>query len=86
MKAITVLLADDHVVVREGLRSLLELEDDIEVVGEARTGREAVQLTQSLLPAVVVMDIAMPLLNGLQAARQILASLPAIRYTFPVRG
>lgn len=76
MKPITVILADDHVVVREGLRSLLELEDDIEVVGEARTGREAVQLTKKLLPTVVVMDISMPLLNGLEAARQILASLP----------
>ncbi len=79
MKPITVVLADDHVVVREGLRSLLELADDIEVIGEARTGREAVQLTRELLPAVVVMDIAMPQLNGLEAARQILASLPATR-------
>ena len=79
MKPITVVLADDHAVVREGLRSLLEMEDDIEVVGEARTGREAVRLTKKLLPSVVVMDISMPLLNGLEATRQILASLPATR-------
>ena len=79
MKPITVLLADDHTVVREGLRVLLEMDDDIEVVGEAKTGREAVQLTRKLLPAVVVMDIAMPLLNGLEATRQILQALPATK-------
>src|SRR5690242_18884832 len=71
MKRITILLAEDHKIVREGLRSLLEHERDIEVVGEAETGRQAVQLTQKLRPAVVVMDIAMPLLNGLEATRQI---------------
>ena len=59
--------------------ALLELHDDIEVVGGAKTGREAVQLTKKLLPEVVVMDSAMPLLNGLEAARQILASLPATK-------
>jgi len=79
MKPITVLLADDHTVVREGIRSLLESEPDIEVVGEAKDGRQAVQLTRELLPAVVVMDIAMPLLNGLEAARQILEAVPATR-------
>lgn len=79
MKPITVLLVDDHTVVREGLRALLEHDDDIEVVGEAKTGREAVRLTTELLPAVVVMDIAMPLLNGLEATRQILKALPATR-------
>lgn len=68
---ITVLLADDHTVVRQGLRKLLEDESDIEVVGEAGTGRDAVQLTTSLRPAVVVMDIAMPKSNGLEATRQI---------------
>jgi DNA-binding NarL/FixJ family response regulator len=68
---ITVLLADDHMIVRQGLRKLLEAESDIEVVGEAATGRQAVALTQKLRPAVVVMDIAMPLLNGLEATRQI---------------
>lgn len=79
MKPITVVLADDHAVVRAGFRALLEQQPDIEVVGEARTGREAVQLAQKLLPAVVIMDIAMPQLNGLEAARQILASRPATR-------
>jgi DNA-binding NarL/FixJ family response regulator len=76
MKRITVLLAEDHNIVREGFRSLLKHESDIEVVGEAETGRQAVQLTRKLRPAVVVMDIAMPLLNGLEATRQ-------IRKTFP---
>ena len=79
MKRITVLLADDHTVVREGFRALLECEDDIEVVGEAHNGREAVQMTKKLMPAVVVMDIAMPLLNGLDATRQILKAMPSVR-------
>lgn len=76
MKCITVLLAEDHTLVREGFRSLLKREADIEVVGEAETGREAVQLTRKLRPSVVVMDIAMPMLNGLEATRQILKEFP----------
>lgn len=76
MKSITVLLAEDHTIVREGLRTLLRATGDIEVVGEAATGREAVELTRKLRPAVVVMDIAMPLLNGLEATRQILKAVP----------
>ncbi len=79
MKRITVLLAEDHQIVREGLRSLLQHEPDIEVVGEAETGRQAVQLAQKLRPAVVVMDIAMPLLNGLEATRQIRKKVPATK-------
>ena len=79
MKRITVLLAEDHQIVREGLRSLLKHERDIEVVGEAETGRQAVQLTRKLRPAVVVMDIAMPLLNGLEATRQIRKAIPETR-------
>ena len=79
MEKITVLLADDHIVVREGLRMLVEVEGDIEVVGEAKTGREAVAMTLQRHPAVVVMDIAMPMLNGLQATRQILRAAPSTR-------
>jgi len=79
MNRIRVLLAEDHQLVREGFRSLLEHENDIEVVGEAATGREAVQLTRKLKPAVVVMDIAMPLLNGLEATRQIRKEFPAMK-------
>jgi len=79
MKHITVLLAEDHMIVREGFRSLLKSESDIEVVGEAQTGRQAVALAKKLRPAVVVMDIAMPLLNGLEAARQIRQAIPGAK-------
>ena len=79
MKRITVLLAEDHQIVREGFRSLLKSEPDIEVVGEAQTGREAVALVKKLRPAVVVMDIAMPSLNGLEATRQIRKGFPDIK-------
>ena len=79
MKRITVLLAEDHTIVREGFRKMLELEDDIEVVGEAQDGRQAVALVKKLHPAVVLMDIAMPLLNGLEATRQILKAVPGTR-------
>ena len=74
--SITVLLAEDHVVVREGLRILIEADGDIKVVGEAVTGREAVSMAKQLRPDVVVMDIAMPLLNGIQATQQILSGSP----------
>jgi DNA-binding NarL/FixJ family response regulator len=76
MKRTTVLLAEDHQIVREGLRALLKHETDIEVVGEAETGRQAVLLNRKLRPDVVVMDIAMPLLNGLEATRQIRKEFP----------
>lgn len=78
-KPITVLLAEDHTVVREGFRKMLELEGDFEVVGEAQNGRQAVELAAQLQPAVVLMDIAMPLLNGLEATRQILKAKPTQR-------
>lgn len=79
MKCITVLLAEDHTIVRQGLRTLLEAQGDIQVVAEAATGREAVELAGHLHPAVIVMDIAMPVLNGIEAARQILDSVPDTR-------
>jgi len=79
MKRITVLLAEDHTVVREGFRKMLELEDDLEVVGEAEDGRQAIAMVKKLRPAVVLMDIAMPRLNGLQATRQVLKAVPATK-------
>lgn len=79
MNKINVLLADDHTIVRKGLRALLETEETIEVLDEAEDGREALKKTQKLLPDVVVMDIAMPGLNGLEATRQIKKQFPAIK-------
>jgi DNA-binding NarL/FixJ family response regulator len=79
MKKITVLLAEDHTIVREGFRKMLELEEDMEVVGEAQDGRQAAALAKKLSPAVVLMDIAMPLLNGLEATRQVVKALPAAK-------
>ena len=79
MKRITVLLADDHTIVREGFRKMLELEDDLEVVGEAQDGRQAIALVKRLRPEVVLMDIAMPLLNGLEATRQVVKDFPATK-------
>jgi len=80
MKPITVLLADDNQVVREEFRKLLELEDDLEVVGEAINGVQALDLARNLQPALVLMDVTMPgILNGLQATRQILKVAPATK-------
>jgi DNA-binding NarL/FixJ family response regulator len=79
MIPITVLLAEDHMIVREGLRALLNAEADIEVVGEAENGRQAVAYASKLCPDVVVMDIAMPLLNGLEATRQIREHTPSTK-------
>lgn len=76
MKRITVLLADDNKGVRDEFRDLVELEDDLEVIGEAENGRQAVAMVKRLRPAVVLMDIAMPVLSGVQATLQILKSLP----------
>jgi len=79
MRKISVLLVDDHNVVRQGLRALLSAEEDMEVVGEAENGRQAVTQAKKAMPDVVVMDIAMPLLNGLEATRQILKMLPSTK-------
>jgi len=75
---ITVLLADDHSLVRRGFRRILEDDEDIEVVGEAANGDEAIAMTKSLKPTVVVMDVAMPGTNGLAATKKIVADNPAV--------
>ncbi len=75
---VRILLADDHTVMRAGLRLLLERHENFEVVGEAADGREAVEIAAEQKPAVVVMDVAMPHLNGVEAARQILTRNPDI--------
>ncbi|MBC7366904.1 MAG: response regulator transcription factor [Undibacterium sp.] len=76
---ITILLAEDHAIVRQGLCKLLETEGSFVIVGQAQTGRDAVALAAALRPAVILMDIAMPVLNGLAATQQILAADPAAR-------
>lgn len=79
MQKIKVLLADDHIVVRQGLRALLMAEEDIEIVGEADNGRQAIQLVKKFMPDVAIVDIAMPVLNGLEATRQITRSVPSTK-------
>jgi DNA-binding NarL/FixJ family response regulator len=73
------MLADDHRIIREGLRSLLEQQADMNLVGEAENGRDAVRMARKLLPNVLVMDMAMPDLNGIEATRQIRADTPQVR-------
>ncbi|MBW2058696.1 MAG: response regulator transcription factor [Deltaproteobacteria bacterium] len=75
--AIKVLLADDHTIVRNGIRLLLEMEDDIRVVGEAGSGREVVAQVRKVCPDVVIMDIEMPELNGIDAIERVLESCPS---------
>jgi DNA-binding NarL/FixJ family response regulator len=78
-KPISVLIAEDHTMVREGLRMSLALEPDMEIIGEAKNGREAITLAMDLRPDVLLMDIAMPGLNGLEATRQLVKTLPGTR-------
>lgn len=78
MEKIRILLADDHTILRDGIRALLEDELDMELVGEAEDGHTAVKMANQLKPDVVLMDIAMPLLNGLEATRQIKRDQPQI--------
>jgi two-component system, NarL family, response regulator LiaR len=77
--SIRILLAEDHKIVREGTRQLLEKAPDMQIIGEAADGIETVRLAEELLPDVIVMDVRMPQLNGIEAARVIKAKLPAIR-------
>jgi len=77
MKKLRILLADDHIVVRTGLRALLERQPNLEVVGESENGRDTVELAASLAPDVVVMDVGMPILNGIEATKTIVTQRPA---------
>jgi two-component system, NarL family, response regulator NreC len=79
MKRIRILLADDHAVVRQGFKMILSAQPDMEIVGEAGNGREAVDLAEQLHPDIVVMDVAMPELNGIEATRRLAASAPHAR-------
>jgi two-component system response regulator NreC len=79
MKRIRILLADDHAVVRQGFKMILAAQPDMEIVGEAANGREAVELAEQLRPDVVVMDVSMPELNGIEATRRLASSVPHAR-------
>lgn len=76
---IRILIADDHKIVREGLRNLIEKRPEMEVIGEAEDGRTAVKLTKELLPDIIIMDVAMPEMNGIEATRQIIAGAPHVK-------
>jgi two-component system response regulator NreC len=78
MKKLRILLADDHIVMRTGLRALLERQPNLEVVGESENGRETVGLAASLRPDVVVMDVGMPVLNGIEATQMIVTQCPTV--------
>lgn len=77
--SIRILLADDHKIVRDGLRALLKNQSGMEVIAEAGDGRSTVQMVQELLPNVVIMDIAMPDMNGIEATRRIIEEVPTVK-------
>jgi len=78
-RPIRIILADDHQIVRQGLRILLEAEPDMEIIAEADNGRKVLKLAQELLPDVIIMDLSMPELNGIEATRQILSGAPEVK-------
>ncbi len=77
--SIRILLADDHKIVRDGLRTLIEKETGMEVIGEAENGRKALKIAQKIRPNVVIMDVTMPDMNGIEAARKIVTEIPGVR-------
>lgn len=76
---IGILLVDDHAIIRQGLRSLLEKQPDLEVIAEAADGRKAIELVREVLPDIVIMDVTMPSLNGIEATRQICSTFPEVK-------
>ncbi len=78
-RPIRIILADDHQIVRQGLRILLEAETDMEIIAEADNGRKVLKLAQELLPDIIIMDLSMPELNGIEATRQILSGAPDVK-------
>jgi len=76
---IKVLLADDHKIFRDGLRTLIEQEEGMEVMGEAENGRITLKMAQKMMPSIIIMDVTMPDMNGLEATRKITAELPGVK-------
>src|SRR5690554_5461204 len=78
MKEIRLLLADDHMLIRDGLKKILSLEQGLKVIGEAQNGQEAVELAEQLIPDIILMDINMPVMNGIEATKQIKEKSPQV--------
>jgi two-component system response regulator NreC len=79
MRRIKLLIADDHTIVRQGMRKLLEGYPELQILGESKDGHETIEMAKKLIPDLIIMDISMPVLNGLEATRQIKKKLPAIK-------